>query len=313
MRNKEFIEVAADIPHRDDCTGYSIIEKALNFLTSAFNSLLSMKRFILFPAILLLLLVSEYSFGQVDLGHSIDSLIRVRSPRFFNGVILISKDGKPVYQKSHGYSDLAKKTPLKIDGQFLIASISKQFTATLVLREMQAGHIQAHQTIRYYLPHFKQRWADSVTVQQLLNHTSGIAGWDKSLAHEPGRQFLYSNINYAILGNIIEKTSGKTYAALTASLFDRCKMKSSTVPPGHGRKSNIKKLVKGHSETDEGKYKEDNVLSALDLPVMGVPAAGMFATAGDLDKWMYCLHNGKLLADSTYQTMISRGVIRPHR
>ncbi len=274
---------------------------------------LSIKHFILLSAFLLLSLFSKNGFCQVGLGKSIDSVIRLTNPRFFNGVILVSKNGNPIYQKSYGYSDLAKKTPLKIDDQFVIGSVSKQFTATLVLLEMQAGRIQPHQTIRYYLPGFKQKWADSVTVQQLLNHTSGIFDWDKNLAHQPGSKFLYSNLNYAILGKIIEKTSGKTYAILTADLFARCKMTSSTVPPGHGRNSNYKKLVKGHSETDNGKYGEEETLKLLDHPMMGVPASGMISTAGDLDKWMYCLHNGKLLAESTYQTMLTQAVTRPHR
>ena len=272
-----------------------------------------MKHFVFFLAFLVLSLFSEYAFCQADLGKSIDSLIQLTCPRFFNGVILISKNGNPIYQKSHGYSDLKKRTTLKMDDQFLIGSVSKQFTATLVLMEMQAGHIQANKTIRYYLPDFKQRWADSITVQQLLNHTSGITDWDKNLAHEPGSKFLYRNMNYVILGKIIEKTSGKSYAVLTAELFERCKMKSSTVPPGPGRKSNDKKLVKGHSETDNGKYEEVDILNLLDSPMMGVPAGGLISTAGDLDRWMYCLHNGNVLADSTYQAMITSTVIQPHR
>lgn len=272
-----------------------------------------MKHFISLSVFLLLSLFSEHSYCQAGFGKSVDSLIRVTSPTFFNGVILISKNGRPVYQKSYGYSDLAKKTPLKMDDQFLIGSISKQFTAILVLREMEAGRIKTHETISHYLPDFKQRWADSVTVQQLLNHTSGITDWDKNLAHEPGSKFSYSNINYTILGKIIEKTSGKTYAMLTADLFAHCNMRSSTVPPGPGRKSHIKKLVKGHPETENGKYEEENILNLLDLPMMGVPAGGMISTAGDLDKWMYCLHNGNLLADSTYQMMIAHAVTRPHR
>jgi len=272
-----------------------------------------MNRFTFFSTFFLLSLFSEYSFSQINLGKSVDSLIRVTSPRSFNGVILISKNGSSVYEKSHGYSDLTKKTTLKIDDQFLIGSLSKQFTATLLLQEIQAGHIQAQRTIRYYLPDFKQSWADSVTVQQLLNHTSGITNWDKNLTYEPGIKFSYANINYAILGKIIEKTSGQTYAALTADLFKGCNMKSSTVPPGPGRTSNIKKLIKGHSETENTTYKEENILDLLDLPVMGIPASGMISTAGDLAKWMYCLHNGKLLADSTYQMMITNAVIRPHR
>jgi D-alanyl-D-alanine carboxypeptidase len=272
-----------------------------------------MNRFTFFSTFFFLFLFSEYSFSQVDLGKSIDSLVRVTSPRFFNGVILISKNGSSIYEKSHGYSDLKKKTSLKIDDQFLIGSISKQFTSTLVLREIQAGHIEALQTIRYHLPDFKPRWADSVTVQQLLNHTSGITDWNKNLTYEPGSKFSYSNINYAILGQIIEKTVGQTYAALTADLFESCKMKSSTVPPGLGRTSNARKLVKGHSETSNEKYQEENILDLLDLPMMGVPASGMISTAGDLTKWMYCLNSKKLLADSTYQMMINNAVIRPHR
>lgn len=294
------------------CNNYNHYQKSIVF--SNFHSIiyLSMKHFIFFPAFLLLSLFSDCGCCQIDSGRSIDSLIQVTSPTFFNGVILISKNGKTIYQKCHGYGDLNKKTVLKIEDQFLVGSISKQFTATLILREIQAGRLQAHQTIHYYLPDFKQKWADSVTVQQLLNHTSGIAGWDKSLAHKPGSRFLYSNINYAILGKIVERTSGKAYAALTAELFEYCKMKSSTVPPGPGIKSNNKKLVKGHAETDNGGYKEVNILSLLDSPMMGVPAGGMISTAGDLNKWMYCLHNGALLADSIYQMMVTRAVPRPH-
>ena len=272
----------------------------------------SLKRFIV-CSIFLLSLFSQDGFCQNNLEKSIDSLIGVKSPRFFNGVVLISKNGSAIYEKSHGYNDLTKKNILKIDDQFLIGSISKQFTATLVLKEIQAGTIQAQQTIRYYLPEFKQRWADSITVQQLLNHTSGITDWDKNLTSEPGSKFSYSNINYAILGKIIEKTSGQTYAALTARLFESCEMNSSTVPPGHGRKSNNKKLGKGHAETSSDKYQEENILDLLDLPMMGVPASGMISTAGDLAKWMDCLHSGKLLADSTYQMMITNAVKRPHR
>lgn len=273
----------------------------------------TMKRFIFFSTFLLLALFSEYSFCQINLGRSIDSLIRVKSPRSFNGVILISKNGRSIYEKSFGYRDLTKKHILKIDDQFLIGSISKQFTATLVLKEIEVGHIQPQHTIRYYLPEFKQPWADSITVQQLLNHTSGITDWDKNLTYEPGSKFSYSNINYAILGKIIEKTSGQTYAALTADLFERCKMNSSTVPPGPGRTSNDKKLVKGYSERSKEKYKEENILDLLDSPMMGVPASGMISTAGDLAKWMGCLHSGKLLSDSTYQMMINNAVTRPHR
>jgi len=271
-----------------------------------------MKQCVFLSILFLTFLLPKYGYCQFNAAGSIDSLIRITNPVFFNGVILVSKNGRPVYQKCYGYSDLTKKTPLSITDQFLIGSISKQFTATLVLREMEAGRLQTDQTIHYYLPGFKQKWADSITIQHLLNHTSGIIAWDKNLAHEPGSAFLYSNINYAILGKIVEKTSGKTYAALTAELFRRCKMNASTVPPQSGKKTGSK-LVKGYAENALDKYEEENILTLLDSPMMGVPASGMISTAGDLDQWMYCLHNGMLLQDSTYRMMIAPAVIRPHR
>ncbi|WP_432713012.1 serine hydrolase domain-containing protein [Pedobacter sp.] len=281
----------------------------LGIASSAGN--LFMKHFTL--SFLLFFLCSLGSSAQKGLEKSIDSLLQSTSPRPFNGVILIAKNGQPTYQKSHGYSNLATKKQLNINDQFLIASISKQFTAALVLQEQELGHLKTEQNIRHYLPEFKQQWADSVSVQQLLNHTSGITSWDKSLVFKPGARFSYSNINYAILGKIIEKTSGKSYAALTAALFKRCKMPSSTVPPLQNGKDRSIRLVKGHAENADEKFEEENILNLLDSPPMGIPATGMISTAADLTQWMHILYNGQLLTVSSYQEMIRNTVTRPHR
>jgi D-alanyl-D-alanine carboxypeptidase len=270
-------------------------------------------RIIIFSTLFLGVLFAEHGFSQNNLNKSVDSIINITTPRFFNVVILISQNGSTIYEKSHGHTALTRNDVLQIDDQFLIGSISKQFTATLVLKEIQLQHLKADHTIRYYLPDFKNNWADSVTVKQLLNHTSGISDWNKSLSSAPGSKFLYSNINYVILGKIVEKTTGKSYEKLTADLFEICRMKSSTVPPASGRKNIIKKLVTGHSEGLNNKYHKQNILELLDSPMMGVPASGMISTAPDLAQWLYRLHTGKILADSTYQMMITNGVKRPHR
>lgn len=259
------------------------------------------------------LLFSSQAFAQHHSIHSIDSLLQLKKPRSFNGVVLLTHEGKEIYKRSYGWNDFPKKTPLQTDDQFLVGSISKQFTAVLILQEIQAGHIQANQTIRHYLPDFEQQWADSVTVQQLLNHTSGTANGSDKLLFKPGTRFSYSNLNYEILGRIVEKTTGKTYEELTASLFKACGMNNSTVPPGAGRKSKATRLVKGHMQNERGKYVETNILPLLGTTPMDLPAAGMVSTAADLTKWLYCLHTGKLLADSTYQMMINNAVQRPHR
>ncbi len=241
----------------------------------------------------------------------IDSLLSTTNPRIFNGVVLITKDGQPIYHACHGYRSLAKKTPLHLTDQFLVGSITKQFTATLILQQVQAGRISPNHTIRHYLPHMPQAWADSVTVQQLLNHTSGITHWSKPLAHPPGSKFLYNNINYALLGKITEHITGRSYATQAATLFAACGMKTATI--ADTSKKRYKKLVKGHPEADSSTYTEQSILHLLDAPVMGLAAAGAIATATDLAQWMQCLHNGKLLADSTYHAMTTHSATRTHR
>lgn len=253
------------------------------------------------------------SFAQQNWTMSINSLLEKKVPRTFNGTIVLSKNGKIIYEKTKGLADLDKKIPLKRNYRFLVGSISKQFTAVLVLREVQKGHIQLQRNIRFYLPRFKQKWGDSVTVQQLLNHTSGIAAWDKNLVSKPGTRFKYTNINYKILGQIIEKTSGQSYARLTSGLFKECGMTLSTVPPAPGSGIKLLGLIKGYSENPEGRYQEEDIMDLLDSPMMGVPASGMVSTAEDLTKWLYALHNGKLITANSYHMMISDAVSYPHR
>jgi len=261
----------------------------------------------------LLYISTNCAVAQEKIGPAIDALIQLKVPRAFNGSILISKNGQQLYQRSHGFRDMKLQKPFKINDQFLIGSISKMITAVLVLREVQAGHIQLNHPIRTYLPAYDQKWADTVTIQHLLHHSSGIVNWDKNLLFAPGTRFSYSNINYAILGKIIEKTSGQSYATLTKELFNSCQMYHSTVPSHSHTKGNPGQLVTGHTESGNGKYKADNILHLLDTPPMGIPAAGIISTAMDLTNWTTSLHTGKLLHDSTYKNMITNSISRPHR
>lgn len=263
---------------------------------------------------ILFLLFSTHATGQETLANSIDSLLKLETPRSFNGVILVARNGKELYNQSHGWADRTARTALAPDDQFVIGSVSKQVTATLVLREVQAGRIGLNQVIRTYLPGLAESWADSVTVQQLLHHTSGIREWNKPLLFPPGTRFSYTNLNYALLGQIVEKTSGQSYAALAENLFKRCKMNATAVPLSTGGKEGMGRLVKGYVENEDHILEEETgILGLLHLPVMGVPASGIVSTAGDLTRWVFCLHGGELLADSIYRMMSTDAVVRPHR
>ena len=104
-------------------------------------------------------LTSCQTFGQqkktdyADLTANINSIIANNS---FNGIVLLTKDSAAIYTKSIGYSDLKKKTPLTINDQFVIGSISKQITAVLVLREYEKGKIRLENKINDYLIDSKQ-------------------------------------------------------------------------------------------------------------------------------------------------------------
>ncbi|WP_435524314.1 serine hydrolase domain-containing protein [Chryseobacterium indoltheticum] len=165
-------------------------------------------------------------FSQTDKNwqNKIDSIIQIKEPVNFNGVVLINKNGKTVYSKTFGFSDIQNKTLLKMNHQFEIMSNTKQITSVLILKEVEKGKIDLQTPIKKYLPELKQTWADSVTVHQLLNHTHGIINLDKPLIFKPGTDFKYGNLSNTLLGKIVENVSGKSYKYLAAKLFKRLKM-----------------------------------------------------------------------------------------
>jgi CubicO group peptidase (beta-lactamase class C family) len=153
----------------------------------------------------------------------------------FNGSVLVSKAGRIIYRQSLGLLDRKTRQPLSDSSMFQLASVSKVITATAVLMLHERGMLDIHKTVREYLPDFPY---EDVTVKQLLSHRSGLPNYLYALNNEicqpnhrmtndemyaclvskqvrpylkPGRQFNYSNTNYALLALIIEKTSGTTY------------------------------------------------------------------------------------------------------
>ncbi|MEO6684501.1 MAG: serine hydrolase domain-containing protein [Dyadobacter sp.] len=234
---------------------------------------------------------------KVNTIERIDSLITSSTKKPFNGIVLIYQNGYTKYSKVVGFSDIVKKKPLKFDDQFVVGSISKQFTAVLLLREFEKGHVKLDVPIRNYLPELTQLWADSVTIDQLLTHMNGISGLDRPLDFKPGTKYSYSQIGYDLLAKIVEKTSGKSFASLSAELFRKCKM-FNTFHPDVKLYNN---LVKGYTEQNNGNVEVETTT------FQNYVAAGSFiSTAHDLLLWNNCLHEGKLLSLETYRLMISK-------
>lgn len=232
----------------------------------------------IFAAIALVVIVLLPASAQ-----QIDSLLAAKTKTPFNGVVLIAQPGK-TYIKAKG---------VKPTDQFIIGSISKQFTAVLVLQELEKGHLKPEDRVQQYLPGFK----DTITIHQLLSHTSGYMQPGQPLAFPPGTKFSYSNMGYLLLAQIIEKTSGKSFVTLSTELFRKCGMKDTYHPANHAYKN----LVKGFAAQPDGSLKEETG------DIAPYAAFGTFiSTAQDLVRWNELLHGGKILTDSTYQLMTSK-------
>ena len=193
---------------------------------------------------------------------------------------------------------------MNIDDQFEIMSNSKQITAVLILKEVEKGNINLQAPIKNYLPELTQKWADSVTVHHLLNHTHGIDDLEKPLLFKPGTNFKYGNLSNILLGKIIEFSSKRTYSEMANELFKNLKMKNTFAYS----KEKMGKVVSGHINT-ENSFK---VVNTTQIKEETIPADGIITTAKDLTIWDDKLNKGKILKPETYKLMISSTVFAQH-
>lgn len=171
-----------------------------------------------------------------DLSAEVDRFFSERAARDeFSGVVLIANDGTPVVEKAYGFADRDAKRPNTLSTRFNIGSINKDFTKTAINQLIAQGKLALTDTIGKIFPGYPNRDAHTATVEQLLNHTAGIANFfgpafdaapkdrfrsnadyfdfvaPMPLTFPPGAGRLYCNGCYIVLGAVIEKVSGMTY------------------------------------------------------------------------------------------------------
>jgi D-alanyl-D-alanine carboxypeptidase len=252
----------------------------------------------------------------------------------FNGTILIQHKNRQIYRQSFGVADRAFNIPINTRTKFKIASITKVFTAVLILQLYEQGKLDLHATIKTYLPDYTGEGADKVTIHNLLNHTSGIQNFDTiksyeeavkngievyqlphtsadlltkycsgNLIHEVGKVFDYNNADYIILGKIIEKLTAKTYeGALKECILDPLGMTESGMLY---QRDVVRNLANTYLKTDETKPLIN------DLPVYienWYSAGGMYSTSADLLKFSNALYGVKLLKPETLSLMLKPGL-----
>ena len=182
----------------------------------------------------------------------LDSIATQDVPKNAPGIATaIIQDGKVIYEKYAGYADLKDNIPITNSTRFNIASNGKQFTALAVLTLIDKKQIKLSDDIRTWFPKLYPNIQEKITIQSLLNHTSGIRDcydlwslqgytwWEKSfnnndvlalmeqqsdLNFQPDTKYLYSNTNYILLALIVEKVSNKTFVEYTNEMFKQLNM-----------------------------------------------------------------------------------------
>ena len=261
-----------------------------------------------------LLLVCQISFAQTKV-EQIDHLIsKYVEYGKFNGSVLVSNQGKVIYKKGFGMANMEWDIPNNPNTKHRLGSITKQFTAMLILQLAAYGKLDLQAPITTYLPDYPKVNGDKITTHHLLTHTSGIPNYtafsgffkdesrnpytpdefvkkfaDKDLDFAPGETFSYSNSGYFLLGVIIEKLSGKTYEKmLHDKIFTPLNMNDS----GYDNHGDILKNRATGYEKSGNAYINSNYLD------MSIPyaAGSMYSTVEDLYLWDQALYANTLLS-----------------
>ena len=242
----------------------------------------------------------------------VDSIVQhaIDEHQIPGAVVLIGHDGKVVYRKAFGNRSLEPRRELMtVDTIFDLASLTKVIaTTTSVMQLVERGKVRISDTVVKYLPEFGQNGKEDITVRQLLTHYSGLAPdldlqmpWQgKDTAYKmafaekpettPGSGFVYSDINFIVLGALVEKVSGQSLDRYTADhVFAPLKMAHTRyLPPKAWRAKIAPTQFDDHDHMLRGEVHDPTAFR------MGGVAghAGLFSTADDLSKFAQTLLSG---------------------
>lgn len=267
---------------------------------------------------LFLLLVSLCLQGQ--------DFDRAKMDRFFDvlaekdqamGTLSIYQDGKMVYEKSMGYLDLEQKIGAKPQSKYRIGSISKTFTAIVIMQMVEEQKLSLDQPLAQYFPTVPN--ADKINIEQLLRHRSGLfnltnqedfSTWmekeqsqasllqrivDNGTVFAPGEKTEYSNTNYVLLSWIAEQIDQQKFAQIIDQrIVQKCGLKSTFL----GGKINV------DDNQARSYYKTMKWMDAPETD-MSIPlgAGAMVSTAGELNQMLTQLFAGKLVSETSLAQM----------
>jgi len=227
----------------------------------------------------------------------------------FNGSVAIFKDNTELYRRNNGFANFENKTEINDSTVFSIASISKQFTAVLILLQMEQGKLDLNDKASKYIKDFQKKEYESITIQQLLNHSSGLNNFGEKLLFKSGSGFNYSNDGFNALGKIVETVSGKSFDENIQELLKKAGMKNSSTGTTF-KGENFAQTYVGNSKTQK---KVENMPKRLSNKEIGIPAGGVLSTINDLHIWNNALYAGKIIKPETLKKFTSKSTERHHQ
>jgi CubicO group peptidase (beta-lactamase class C family) len=236
----------------------------------------------------------------------------------FNGSVLISHGGNILLDQGYGFKSFSDSSRNDGNTIFQIGSVTKQFTAAAILKLQEDNKLNVQDKINKYFPSFPK--GDSITIENLLTHTSGIFNYtndpafmqteavkpiteekmialfkDKPLNFSPGTNWSYSNSGYMLLGYIIQKVSKKPYEQALRNLVFKPLTMNSTGFDFAGLKNPEK--AKGYFMISDKANKEATVVDSS----VSYAAGAIYSTTGDLYKWHKGLLENKVIQKASFE------------
>lgn len=270
--------------------------------------------------ITLLVLALSYNFAIAQ-NAEVDDLFEKYNDTEIPGIaVSVNKDGQSIYQKGFGMANLEYGIPITTKTKFHVASLSKQFTAFMILKLEEDGLLSVTDDVRKYVPELPE-YGNTITIDHLLTHSSGIrdqwrllelAGWrlddvikteqlfklitqQEGLNFVPGEKFRYSNSGYTLLAIIVErltKTSFADYAKQT--IFEPLKMSDSFFYDDH------EEMVLNRAYSYK---KENDQLKKSNLNFATVGPTSLFTTIEDMNKWAYNFQSKTIGSKRIFKSM----------
>lgn len=240
----------------------------------------------------------------------------------FSGSVLVADQGRVVLQKGYGLADRTAGTPNTPDTRFRIGSLTKQFTAALVLQLAEQGQLKLDGRVGDYLPDYPSAAGRALTLHQLLTHTAGLPDYTAQpafaavsttpqtpaqlvalfaglpLEFVPGTQYKYSNSNYVLLGAIIEKVTGQPYAQVFEARIARpARLRATAYAPAEPADA---RRAAGYRATPAG-------LAPAQPLHLSVPyaAGAITSTVADLYRWSQALTGTRVLSAASQRLLFT--------